>query len=466
MTTRLHGPSKWSGTRDHEGYVEYEVVNLVEADPTDGPANVMNTPGLPVPGSVWRLDADVNIEAYCKQDARIEMVREAEPNTQWKVTQKFSNKGDEKRCKDQQVGNPLMEPQKISGSFSKQTVEATTDRFGNFLLNSSQEQLRGAQVEFDESRPSVKIEQNVPLLELALIQQAKDCVNAFDMWGLPPRTIKLSGISWDKKYYGQCNSYYSRTFDFEINLNTWDRDLLDEGTKVLNGEWSKVNANWEVKNLPGGIVPNRFNPAHFIRFKDRHGAESKVVLDGFGLPWVPPEATNQKKWWCISPGEGLRSFTFFGSCVDMKAICGTPQLTISSVSGVGSFPAIITTSTPHGFFPGDEVNIYFVQGCTEINGRGWTVVNTTATTFSIKYIPEAAYVANTGIVARSSTVLVNGPVNKESELALSCPTSGKSPRIGFPPENYDCDTLNNPGTIHVEKYSEMNFFVLGIPASF
>lgn len=438
--------------------MDYELVSIVLSDSTDGPATVLDTPGLPVPGSVWRLDDDSDIEAYCKQNARIDPDKEAEPNTKWKVTQKFSNKGDKDRCKEQQITNPLLEPQKVSGSFSKQTVESSVDRFGNFLRNSAQEQLRGAQVEFDESRPSVKIEQNVPVLSLALITQAKDCVNAFPMWGLPARCVKLSGISWDRKFYGQCSVYYVRTFDFEINFDTWDRDLLDEGTKVLNGEWSTVNANWNVKQLPGNITPDRFNPQHFIRFKDRHGENTKVVLDGFGLPWIPPE-TIQQKWWCIN--DGKEPYTFFGTCAAMKASAQSPQATITGTSGADTFPITVTTSAPHGFVTGDLVTIFNVQGNTNANGT-WNVTRLSATTFSIPEVGIGAYTQG-GVAAKNASTFVNGPFNTQALALADC---SSQQQFGFPAAEYDCDTINQPGTIHVEKYREMDFFVLGIPATF
>lgn len=62
----------------------------------------------------------------------------------------------------------------------------------------------------------------------------------------------------------------------------WDRDLLDEGTKVLNGRWS-ANGNYIVVDI-GGAAPDPDNPAHFIRFQDRNGNTGRVLLNGAGLP--------------------------------------------------------------------------------------------------------------------------------------------------------------------------------------
>jgi hypothetical protein len=113
------------------------------------------------------------------------------------------------------------------------------------------------------------------------------------MWGLAARTVKLAGFTWAQVFYGTCDYYYTRDFDFEINYGTWDRTLIDKGTKVLFGEYTDAdnctNSSWEVKELPCGGTPDPDNPEHFIRFKDRQGENSETILNGAGLPYNPDD---------------------------------------------------------------------------------------------------------------------------------------------------------------------------------
>jgi hypothetical protein len=259
-----------------------------------------------------------------------------------------------------------LEPQKISGTFAKYTKEAVFDRNGNAIVTSSWERMKGPEVEFDHNRPAVRVEQNVVALDLATVAPMIDTVNDATLWGLAERTIKLTNFAWERKLYGSCNFYYTRVFDFDIDYNTWDRNLLDEGTKCLNGEWGPVGgipgsgctvdvtaaagiitgvalgaggtlypssstiqlavsggtgglvsattnasgvvtgvslssggtagyttasgvatsvsvSGWVLKQI-GGAAPNKNNPQHFTRFKDRKGENCRVVLDGNGLP--------------------------------------------------------------------------------------------------------------------------------------------------------------------------------------
>jgi hypothetical protein len=133
-----------------------------------------------------------------------------------------------------------------------------------------------------------------------------DTVNDRDLWGLPPRWIKLSGATWDKKYYGPvtgggsvttgvgtkcadlptCSVFYVRVLDFEIDPRTFDRELLDHGAMVLRGHWDPTTGNWVLDPVPGyaGVNnPDPKNPAHFIRMTDRRANLIRGSLNG-GIP--------------------------------------------------------------------------------------------------------------------------------------------------------------------------------------
>ncbi len=287
MTTTIRGVKEWSMSRDDEGHREYKMQTLVQStSASDGPAYAITTPGLPLVGSPWILGNDVDLWAWCRWSTEVTPVITGEPNYFWLVEQTFSTKPlprDQQRPNDTPIENPLMEPPKISGSYIKVSEEATHDRFGYPIVSSSWEMLRGPQVEFDVTRSTVKIEQNFATLNFLLNEAYLNCVNDSPLWLQPARCIKLSGISWERKFHGQGLMYYSRTLDFEINRNGWDRTLLDEGTKVLHGHWDKTTGAWVLDNI-NGEAPNPANPTHFIRFKDKNGENTSVVLNGRGLP--------------------------------------------------------------------------------------------------------------------------------------------------------------------------------------
>jgi len=284
------GPVKWEMQRDNDGYRDYKVTYLIRCDSSqEGPAQVLECPDLPQPGYQYICQADADPWAWCKLDTKITQMTSREPGYWWEAEVLFSTKPDGKRCKDQQIDDPLMVPDRISGGFTKYQEEATQDLFGNPITNSAWELFHGPQNEWDKGRPSVKIAMNRAQLQLALLSQMQDTVNGAPLWGLPPRCIKLSNTSWEKKYYGSCFPYYEISLEFDIRFETFDRDLLDEGTKVLHGHWDGKNkGTWIIDNIGGnyytGTPPNPANPQHYDRFTDRQGNQANVILNGHGLP--------------------------------------------------------------------------------------------------------------------------------------------------------------------------------------
>lgn len=268
--------------RDKEGYRTYKLRRRVKD--AVGPADAMATPGLPQMGDPWDFNGDSDDWAFCGYEIEVKPVVENEL-TYWDLTFTFGKDS----CKDYKTNpseDPVLDPQKISGHFKTCQEEATVDRFGKKILSSSYEILRGKHVEFDKNKPTVKIEQNVLSLQLPLCSSMMNRVNGAFLWGLRPRTIKMSNFSWERKFYAQCHEYYTRSFEFELDYATWDRDVLDEGYKVLKGHWNRASNLWILDQI-AGHDPDPVNPQHFMRYKDRNNENCKVVLDGAGSPFIP-----------------------------------------------------------------------------------------------------------------------------------------------------------------------------------
>jgi hypothetical protein len=304
MATVVHGgPRAWSGSRDDENQREYKIWHIVRGATTDGPKAVMATAGLPAISSFWNFNGDTDTAAFCWPTMRVSILDEkpGDPNKFWLVEQFFSTRP---YCIDHVVENPLLTPDRVNGGFIRYTIEAVKDRFGALIDSSSHEMFRGPQVEFDESRPTVKVVQNRASADIALLPQFINTVNDRVLWGLGLRRIKLGNISWLTRYWGTCFKYYERELEFELNDKTFDRTILDEGTKVLNGHWSNDIStsecgdgtgtnndalpgegvgDWVLDNLPCG-PPDPNNQQHFIRYKDRNGENTRVILNGAGVP--------------------------------------------------------------------------------------------------------------------------------------------------------------------------------------
>lgn len=428
MATYL-GPVSSKLTRDADGHRSYVVVSRVNGDPeTEGPLAILTATGLPQKGDAYEFAGESDPWAFCGWEATVTRVVEGEKSRVWLVEQTFTTKPpDNKSCKDVQVEDPLLEPAKISGQFQKYTEEATKDRFGRPVKNSAHEQISGPQNEWDRNRPQVKIEVNVGSLLLDIVSAAVDCVNAVELWGFPPRTIKLSNFSWERKFYAQCFVYYQWVLEFDVRPEGWDRDLLDEGQKVLKGHWDSRSGLWVNDNVDtNGNAPDPRNPSHFIRFVDRQGNHAKVILNGQGNPYNP------------NPNDIVTGCT----------VCSELPQVFSLVTE--QIPASLET----------PIELTWVTGCqwTGTSAGDLIALSIYSTGAGGAILQFAAYTSATwtGRIACITPNMVLYP-DKPSN-----PDDGQE---FFPFFLFDFNT--SPGRIHVEKYEQLDFIeALGIPTSF
>lgn len=108
-------------------------------------------------------------------------------------------------------------------------------------------------------------------------------------------------------------------------------------------------------------------------------------------------------------------------------------LTVSSVTGAGVSPIVVTTSTPHGFITGQTVNIAGVGGNTNANGM-FLVTSTGANTFSLS-----------GLAGVSSGGLYYGTV-PGTTTGNGTYTSGGTVYNGFQNDGYATFFAANPNT--------------------
>lgn len=282
MAANLVGLIDWGGTREKDGHRDYFLRWLVRTDfSDDGPPAVFNCPGLPAIGSVLSGDS----WAFCHPDWRVSTVLQREPNFHWVVDTPFSTKP-LKRCQDTQIENPLDEPPRISGNFVKYVKEIHKDRLSVPLKTPSHEALKGPVTEFDDDRPTVSIELTSLTLPLGTIAPLFNTVNDSTLWGLGARKIKLATGSWKRLLYGTCSYYFIINYEFEINYNTFDRDVPAFGYKCLKG-WmpgSRFSPLAPLDTDPDTMTFNHLNPKNYEQYKDINGENTGCFMDEYGRP--------------------------------------------------------------------------------------------------------------------------------------------------------------------------------------
>lgn len=289
--------------RDIYGHRYYTLRSLVRANDAvnDGPLTIMGASGLPAIGANWTWGSlgEYDNWAFCLAEMSVNQLLEGsgEVSDLWMVEQYFSTAYNYIRCQDTGFQDPVSEPPLITGTFVRYTQEAQFDLNGKPFQNSSYEQYKGPQVEWDANRPSVSIQQNFLTLGLNIFAPMVDTVNDSPLWGLPARCIKLSNVTYTRQVYGICTYYYTIRYDFDIQMNMdtsgnivgFDRFLLDHGTRVRLGEW--VSGVWTTF---GAINPA--DPRNYMRWKDANGENAETDLDGLGNAITASGSQVYKLW--------------------------------------------------------------------------------------------------------------------------------------------------------------------------
>lgn len=303
-----NGPVTWAADRDDDGFRTYRITYRVRAAVTESPAAVMAASGLPTIGSPFNLAGYTGADTWCwcrpECNVKIDQEKSGDPVEFYLVEVVFSNKyegGKSKRCQNTPIEDPLLEPMKVSGNFSKAQREAKYDKDGTRLVTSANEPLTGPGVTFDYTLSTVRIEQNVASLGLSTFSTMINTVNASPLWGVPARCVKLVNAPWERKVYGNCSYFYTRTFEFEIdqynqdkdgNIIGFDKEVYDGGSMCLRGQWvtDKDSSDYGKYKILADVTSTTVEnilttpQSNFMAYKDMNNEQARAILDGHGRP--------------------------------------------------------------------------------------------------------------------------------------------------------------------------------------
>jgi len=279
----------WNGHRDKDGQRMYDITFMVETNnQLDGPGTITSSPLLPQIGamwvfganpSVWNYGVDNDSWAFCTPYIKATPVVKNEITRFWLVSYKFSTVPIT-RCQDTEVGIPFAEPPKISGGTSSSSRTAYEDKDSDLILNTAHENVG---VDFDYSNPTIRITQNINPLNLTALSTASNRVNSSAMWGVGTRRIRLESYSFERRYWGSCTLYYTRTLEFQIDFEGFDRgDVPNICTKMIQGKW-----DGDTYTADAGRDVN--DPTHFTAAKDKSGNLIETHLSkSTGIPTSTP----------------------------------------------------------------------------------------------------------------------------------------------------------------------------------
>lgn len=128
---------------------------------------------------------------------------------------------------------------RVAWSFAQFQRDLDQDINGNAIVNSAGVPFNPT-IKADDSRPILQLVRNEPTFDLTLAEDFRDTVNQNVWWGYNPRCVKVSNISSTRQFNQDIGFFWETTYEFHINENTWDENVLDAGVMQLNGSGSDI----------------------------------------------------------------------------------------------------------------------------------------------------------------------------------------------------------------------------------
>jgi hypothetical protein len=293
------GRLEWLLDRDAEGHRDYTVKWLLKTNDSEvegqatGPWEVMQCEDLPKVGQHWLAahngdpsSQELDTNAFCHPDMTVAPVVDKETSDFWIVSQKFSTRpiavkfGD----LDNFEKDPLLEPVKVGGSYVKYTEVRPKDSEGKAITNSSHEPFHGKEVEKDCNRATVWVECQTDILPLAIGTEFLDTLNRDTLWGLPPASIKLSNLTWERLVHinGAQELRYIFKTRYEFDIRVKPQTEAGDPTGYYEGDWTQeILDHGHTLTQVAGTDPVT-DPNKYIRHKDGNDENLGVHLDGKG----------------------------------------------------------------------------------------------------------------------------------------------------------------------------------------
>ena len=212
---------------------------IITDDPATDGATVMAAAGLPAIGNTYSANGVNDYGAFVNS---IVIDEEGEDGKSWIATVEYGPYD-----ANTFPGSPMDWPLRLRFTTNKLERVIWADRNGNAILNSAYDPFKDP-IAIDDSRTIITATRNelISSFDLTLADSYKDKINASTWNGFAAETVKCSNIETsDPQLYTTSVTipgaiyYYAVTYTFEINRDTWAREILDQGFTKLDGSTPK-----------------------------------------------------------------------------------------------------------------------------------------------------------------------------------------------------------------------------------
>lgn len=196
---------------------------VISDDYFEDEENILTAPGIAIGDAIGGADTDSvcnSIEANCTSDDGLT----------WLVSVQYGEiAGSE---------NPLDDPTEYSLSFAQFEIRLDKDIKGKAIVNSALDPFLETIVK-DDSRPILSVKKNIQNFDFQLAYKYRDGINKDVFLGCPRGTVKVSNIQATSQNHDEFGTYWAVSYEFHINLQGWQTEILDCGFRELDANGKK-----------------------------------------------------------------------------------------------------------------------------------------------------------------------------------------------------------------------------------
>jgi len=242
MTATVRGirPGDREGDVNQKGERQYTVTYLVQTDDkNDGPQTARTAYGIPAIGDVYQPGNDYDAGAVVVSKRAIE----TESPVDWEVEVTYST--DTNGKPDEAMDdNPLNKPADVTYGFQARRIlipgyynapgsvsDSADLDLGVVAPNG---ELFDPQPEMEIAEPVLSISKNMATINGATMMALANCVNISPFFGAMHRQLKMNAPQAQRMYHETIGLYWAVTFQMAYKFDTWDVQILNQGTYHLD----------------------------------------------------------------------------------------------------------------------------------------------------------------------------------------------------------------------------------------
>jgi hypothetical protein len=253
----------------------------------DGPAAVVNAPGIPTVGTQYITASESDLGAILKNK---ESNQSSEDPLVWTVSCNYDSETPDPADAEE---NPLARPIKWKFSFQKESQAVHQDLDGRGVVNSAGQPFLPP-TEISVTRPLITAEKNQSSFSFSFVSGVVDCVNSVAWNGFPIGTVKIDSVEASSEFENNVG-FWKLNWTFSVNWEGWIP------TKILDAGFYEVIPPGSSSSYFSSYVPGEIDSSGWAVTGTQ--AQLRQIRDAFGTPVnapqllcggraLPPEARN------------------------------------------------------------------------------------------------------------------------------------------------------------------------------